>query len=133
MQQDLRSRYIIISCVATSILSFVCFVILGTFYKAINHSVGLNVIVWILTVILGYMIYYGFHWLIKLFFKSAFTPKLYNIRAILSGLVTLTLVCLFTSQNSDEYLFLEVMGTISSVAAIFELVYSIRFKKKKEQ
>ena len=129
MQQEKNNVLsIIVSSVSTAILTFICFVLLGTFYTATEHSIGTNIFVWIITVVVAYFIYYGFHWLVKIIFKKISSPKLYNMWAIISVLIFITLVCLFRSENVDDYLYVEIMGLISGVAGTLEIIHS--FKRK---
>lgn len=119
---------IIISSFITAILTFVCFVLLGIFYTANEHSIGTNIFVWIITVVVAYFIYYGLHWLIKIIFKKIPSPKLYNMWAIVSGLTIITLFCLFRSESTDDYLYVEIMGLISGVVGTLEIIHSIKQK-----
>lgn len=130
MQQEKNSVLaIVVSSIITIILTFICYVVLGTFYTANNHSIGMNIFVWIITSIVAYFIYYGLHWLIKVIFKKISSPKLYNIWAIISGLAFITLICLFRAENTDDYLYVEIMGLISGVVGTLEIIHSIRLKK----
>ena len=119
---------IIVSCISTALITFICFIALGSFYSAINHRVGLNIFVWIITISISYFIYYGLHWLAKLINKKICAPKLLNVWAVLSGLVIVTIVCLFRSENIDDYLYVEIMGLISGIIAFFQIIYSLKKK-----
>ncbi len=45
-QEKNNMKTFIVSSIAVSLLSFSFFVILGTFYKATDHIVGLNVLIY---------------------------------------------------------------------------------------
>lgn len=119
---------IIISSFITAILTFICFVLLGSFYTASEHSIGTNIFVWIITVVVAYFIYYGFHWLMKIIFRKISPPKLYNMWAIISGLAFITLLCLFRSEGTDDYLYVEIMGLISGIVGMLEIIHDIKQK-----
>lgn len=120
----------ILSILTTIILTPILFVILGSFYVALEHPIGLNVLIWVIIDILAYTIFYVVFLIIKKAKKET-APKFYNGWALLSGLLTITIICFITSYNVDDYLFVEVMGLLSGLYALFQIIYEIIIKKKK--
>ncbi len=133
MQQERNNniKTIIVSSVVVSFFSFIFFVLLGTFYKATDHTVGLNVVVWSLTIFTAYYFYYGIHWIFTLLFKKVSKPQLINSWAIVCGFITIAVVCLFNSSSVDDYLYVEIMSGISGVVSIGQILYSVLSIKKK--
>jgi hypothetical protein len=131
MQQEKNKFFkFILPIIYTCILTFVCFLILGTFYRAVEQSVGLNILAWASTVIAAYYLYFLTALLLSRIFKKFDKPKIYNGWAILSGLFLITVICLFNSSEIDDYLFVEIMGLISGIFGTFQIIFELVLKKR---
>jgi amino acid transporter len=133
MQQEknkISTVSFILSIISTTILTPILFVLLGSFYVALEHPIGLNIFVWILIDILSYLIFYVIFLIIKKSKKEK-APKFYNGWALLSGLLVITIICFFTSYNIDDYLYVEVMAAVSGLYAMFQIIYEVIIKRKK--
>ena len=133
MQQEKNNKNklsFILSLISTALITPILFVILGSFYVALEHPIGLNIFLWVLLDILAYSIFYIVYLIIRKSRKQN-APKFYNGWALLSGLLSITIICFITSYNIDDYLFVEVMGAISGLYALFQIIYEIFIKRKK--
>ncbi len=121
----------IISIVSTILFSIVFFVVLGTFYKAIEHPLAINIIVWIITILAAYYFYYGIYWLVKLCARKISSPNLFDGWSIFAGILSVLVVCLFNAVEPDDYLYVEIMGWISGAVGTLQLLFTF-FKHRKK-
>lgn len=120
-----------IAIVSTSILTIVYFVVLGTFYKAIEHKVLINILVWLATIFGAYYTYYSIYWIFKIFIKILTKPLCFDGWSILAGLIVITIICLLDSNSLNEFLYVEIMSGISGIVATLQIIYSVFLKQKK--
>ena len=113
-------RYYLLSSIITGLLSLINYIILGTFYIAINHTILVNIIVWTTTVIISFSIYYFIYYLIVRK-KKKFGPIL-NGYAIASGCLSILLACLAMSYTLNDYLYVEVMGYLTGISALPQII-----------
>lgn len=112
--------YYILSSIITGILSLISYIILGTFYIATTHTILVNIIVWTTTVIISFLIYYFIYYLIVRK-KKKFGPIL-NGYAIAFGFLTILLACLAMSYSLNDYLYIEVMGYMTGISALPQIL-----------
>ena len=131
MQQEKNNKFEIINAILFTILcTILFFLVLGTFYVATEHSIGVNILVWLTTVFTAYYFYYLISLLLNKIRKTNIKPKKYNGWAIFAGLLSITIICLLNSFNIDDYLFVEIMGLISGLYGTFEIIFTINKHKK---
>lgn len=130
MQQEKNKFSFVFSIIFTAIFTPILYILLGAFYNAIDYPIGLNILIWVTIVILAYSISYIILCLISKCRKKPF-PRFYNGWALFSGLLSVTVLCLISSYNIDDYLYVEVMGLLSGIYALFQIIYDIFIKRKK--
>lgn len=104
--------------VLTAFLTVVLFLLTGSFYVANDHSVMLNIIVWILLVMASYTIIYLFS-LIK--HKYSY----YDGYAIMSGFLVVLIICLFKTKEGTSYLYVDSFVLFSSIIPVPQLLIDI--------
>lgn len=121
----------LIAIASTSILTIVYFVVLGTFYKAVEHKLLTNVLVWLITIFVAYYSYYLVYWIFKIFIKKLSKPFVFDGWSVFAGLFVVTIFCLIDSLSLNDYLYIEVMAGISGIVATLQIIYSAFLKLKK--
>lgn len=124
--------YYVILFVAMSIFTSIGFVILGSFYKAIEHKTITNIIVWIIVMCICYYIYYGLHWLFKIIFKrkKINKPKIFDVWAIVFGSTVITIICWLIDE--DGYLFVDIVWGVATLIGLGQFVVPLFIKKIKK-
>ena len=124
--------YYVILFVAMSIFTSIGFVILGSFYKAIEHKTITNIIVWIIVMCICYYIYYGLHWLFKIIFKrkKINKPKIFDVWAIVFGSTIVTIICWLIDE--DGYLFVDIVWGVATLIGLGQFVVPLFIKKIKK-
>lgn len=124
--------YYVILFVAMSIFTPIGFVILGSFYKAIEHRTITNVIVWITVMCICYYIYYGLYWLFKIIFKNKKInkPKIFDVWAIVFGSTVITIICWLIDE--DGYLFVDIVWGVATLIGLGQFVVPLFIKKIKK-
>ena len=107
------------------------FVLLGFFYKAIEHSIGLNILVWLITIILAHSFVYILRWLFNLIRKKKIRCSYIDFKSLAIGAASLAIVCLFGAKSLDDYLYLVIMTGISGIVATIEIILRLKEKKTK--
>ena len=116
----------ILSCLPTNLIVIVCFILLGTFYDANEHSILWNIIIWCLTIFIGHLFCVLIKFAINKIFKKSLSVKLLDLWSFCSSLLIVSIICLIFSKNVDDYLFIEVMGIVSAILGIFSLAYECK-------
>lgn len=112
-----------------AILTCVLFVLLGCFYKAIEHSIGLNIIVWSATIFLAHSLVYLVRFLFNLIRKHKIKHPFIDWISFAVGTSIVTAICLLNSTSFDDYLYVSIMGSFSGVLAIIQTIVSLRKKQ----
>ena len=118
--------------VCVALVTCVFFVLLGLFYKAIEHSIGLNILVWLITIILAHSFVYILRWLFNLIRKKKIRHSYIDFKSLASGAASVAIICLFGAKSLDDYLYLSIMAGISGIVATIEGVLYFRKKKAKQ-
>ena len=121
----------LIAITSTSVLTIVYFVILGTFYKTVEHKLLVNVLVWLITIFIAYYSYYSVYWIFKFFIKKLSKPIAFDGWSVFAGLFVVTIVCLIDSFSLNDYLYIEVMAGISGIVSTLQIIYSLFLTLKK--
>lgn len=124
--------YYVILFIVMAIFTPVGFVILGSFYKAIEHRTITNIIVWIIVMCICYYIYYGLHWLFKIIFKrkKINKPKIFDVWAIVFGSTIVTIICWLIDE--DGYLFVDIVWGVATLIGLGQFVVPLFIKKIKK-
>ena len=113
-----------------AILTVLLFIILGNFYKANDHSIGVNVLVWLAVVVVAHTLTYVGNYALK---KGRSCRPYFDLLSITIALITVTLICLFKSQELEDYLFVSVMGGASGIAGTFQLLSAAKRPPQKNK
>ena len=127
--------YYLISSVVTGLFMIFSFIVLGSFYKANNNTVLINLLVWLSTILITYLILFFCYLLVTKLIKSCQkkTGPLINGYAIATGYLAILIVCLANSYNMNDYSFVEVTISMSGVFAIIQVIFDIFNSKKKKE
>ena len=122
--KELICKVIFYISVAGSTCGF--FILLGAFYKAIDHSIGLNIVVWVSTIVLSHSFVYLIRWLFNLFRKRKIIHAYIDGISFACGSGIVAIICAFSTKNIDDYLYTTVMGSISAIASTIQIILAIR-------
>ncbi|MBQ8320361.1 MAG: hypothetical protein IJX81_05720 [Clostridia bacterium] len=111
-----------------TILTCVLFVLLGSFYIAVEHSIGLNIIVWSATIFLAHSLVYLIRFLFNLIRKHKIKHPFIDWISLSVGAGVVAIICLALSTSVEDYLYVSVMGGFSGVLAIIQAFLSLRKK-----
>jgi hypothetical protein len=127
--------YYLISSVATGLFTVFSFIVLGIFYKANNNTILVNLLVWLSTILITYLVLFICYFLIAKLIRPCHqkTGPLVNGYAIGAGYLTILIVCLANSYNINDYSFVEVTISMSGVFAIIQVIFDISNSKKKKK
>lgn len=134
MRQALSKYWlIIIGCIATSFITLLLFVILGSFYKASGQTIFINILVWTSLFVVAYYLYYGFHFLIYLASKKTIRKPLgFNGWALLCGSLTILIINLMFIYDLNQSTYISVYIGISGIIATSQAIITIFKKRKKD-
>ena len=99
---------------------------LGAFYKAIDHSIGLNIVTWIATIVLAHSFVYLIRWLFNLIRKRNISHPYIDGISFSCGSGIIAIICIFSTKNIDDYLYTTIMGSISGIVATIQIILAIR-------
>lgn len=111
-----------------SVVAVTCvfFILLGAFYKAIDHSIGLNIVVWVATIVLAHSFVYLIRWLFNLIRKRKINHAYIDGISFACGSGIVAIICVFSTKNIDDYLYTTIMGSISGIVATIQIILAIR-------
>ncbi|MDD4154737.1 MAG: hypothetical protein PHT30_04960 [Bacilli bacterium] len=127
--------YYVISSAICFVLTFPAFVILGTFYVAIENTILVNILVWLLTIIISFAAFFIPYYLITRFVKKLRKRQgpFINGWAIAAGYLTILIVCLANSYQLNDYLFVEISGSMSGIVGLIQLIVDLSKVNSKQQ
>ena len=119
-------RFYIITSIVTAVLSIISYIILGSFYIANNHTILVNIIVWSLTILIAYCLYYfPYFFIMRYATKTKEYGPLLNGYAIASGFLAILLLCLANSYTLGDYSYVEIMGFMAGIVVIPQIAISV--------
>lgn len=124
--------FYLFSSILTGVFCIISFVLLGSFYKAKDNTIFINIIVWLLTILVTYLLLFLLYYLIVKFIKKAkhgIGPFI-NGFAIASGYLTILFMCLANSYKVNDYLYVEVAALMSSIFGIAQFFIGFLNAKK---
>lgn len=134
-QANVKTRrsliFYLVSSLFTGIVSFVFFVLLGTFYIAKDHSILVNIIVWFFTGLVAYLVFYFVYLLFLLLFKKSKDRRPFlNGYAVSAAYVSVLIACLALSKNVDDYSYVTVFSLLGSVPALIQIIWAFNAEQK---
>lgn len=115
-----------------SILSIACFALLGTFYRANDNVILLNLIVWAIVFVLTYIITYLIFFLIHVIFKKP-KPLIIDGFLLFFEIISVIVFILAIIKDPNDSLFLNVVFIIvGGLAALSQLFFELINKQNKK-
>lgn len=128
-------KYYILSSIINIVFSIIAYIILGSFYVANNNTILVNILVWTITILLSFSLFYFPYFLINKFFtKDKLFGPLLNGYAIAFGFIGILSVCLARSYSLNDYTYVEVMGFMAGIVGFIQIIFdsSKKIKNKKD-
>lgn len=127
--------YYVVSSIITAIFTFFSFaLLLGRFYKAVENTILTNIFVWVLMIIICYIVVYVIHFVVIKFnkkLKKNYGP-LINFWAIAAGYLIILFVCLGNSYQMDDYLFVQISGSMAAFFGAMQMFIDLSRKVNKK-
>lgn len=122
LQVENKNILEIIACALTSVISFLYFIVLGSFYNANEHTLGVNILVWFITFFVAYITFYFLFFVYSLIFKKKMKYKFINFLPIVCSSLFIFVICAFRIQSFDDNRYCEALLSFTSIVTPIEIM-----------